>query len=167
MLDASSGGSEVELHSQSAAGLHQAREPGGDERNIEDKVLCRYAQLVTVGQSSTRMRRYGEREDALSELCALVKRDFLEAHRMPLSIGTRWSEFVFCRIHVFLCTGGALFNSNLPLGLFASTSRVHCSWSLLHSSFFPVLNNTGEQLVVCYFSVGLVEVRCILNLLIL
>ena len=54
------------MDSQCAAGSHQAREPGG-ERNIHDRVLCRHAQLETVGQSSTHCCRNGEREDAVSE----------------------------------------------------------------------------------------------------
>ena len=82
--------SNVEFHGQCAAGLRQARELVEGERNIQDIVLCRRAQLVTVGQSSTHCRRYDEREDTLSELYALPKR------QSDLSIGTCWSEFVFC-----------------------------------------------------------------------
>ena len=68
LVDTSLGDSNVDFHSQCAAGLRQARELGRGERNTQDRVLCRHAQL------------HGEREDALSEPCALLQREFLQAH---------------------------------------------------------------------------------------
>ena len=79
-LDTLLGESNVEFHSRCVAGLRQARELGGGERNTQDRVLWRGAQLVTVGQSSTHCRRYHEREGALSELDAFLQREFQEAH---------------------------------------------------------------------------------------
>ena len=63
-------------------------------------MLCRHAQLVTVGQSSTHCRSYHEREDALAELYALPKREFREPHQAGcqsahVGVNLFWVEFMF------------------------------------------------------------------------
>ena len=54
-------GSEVNLHSQYAAGSHPTRESGGG-RNVQDGSPCRLARLVAVGQHGT----FGRRNDGCS-----------------------------------------------------------------------------------------------------
>ena len=60
--------SKLKFHSQCAAGLRQAQRSGAGERNVQERVLCRHAQLMTVGQRSTHCRLCGEQEDAFQRL---------------------------------------------------------------------------------------------------
>ena len=127
--------SNVEFHGQCAARLRQARELGEGERNIQDRVLCRRAQFVNVGKSSKRCCCYDEREDAPSELYALPKRLFREAHQASCQSGTCWGEFVFRPLHVFFSTVGVVFKSVFSLGLCASTVPGLCAKEFLLVSF--------------------------------
>ena len=121
-------------------------------------MLCRHAQPVTVGQSSTRSRRHGEREGALSEPCALRQR-VSGSPSIALSISTRWSEFVFWSKFMFSC---ALVVPSLIQSyhwiclrpLFLRCVRKSSFWPPLHSNFFSDLNTPGEQHVFCHIHVG-------------
>ena len=67
-LDTLPGDSKLEFHSQCASGLRRAQRSGAGERNVQERVLCRHAQLMTVGQRSTHCRLCGEQEDAFQRL---------------------------------------------------------------------------------------------------
>ena len=75
-----------------------------------------------------------------------LARSFNVSFSMPIGCvfnrHTRWSGFVFCRINVFLCTGGALSNSVIHWvclrPLFLRCVRESSFWSSLHSSSFQV-----------------------------
>ena len=85
-----------------------------------------------VGQSSTHYRRFGEREDAISKPCALLKREFPRFGCQSTHAGV---SLFFCRIHVFLWTAGALFNSVLPGSVCVHGSFIVCERVLVSFAF--------------------------------
>ena len=114
---------------------------------------------MTVGQSLTHCRRYDEREDVFSELYALPKREFLDAHQASCQLAHVGVRLCFFFVD-FMFSRGLEASSLIQFShwvrvrpLFLCCLRKSSCWSPLHSSFFSELNNSWEQHVFCYFNV--------------